>query len=193
MENGCFQMSLSSPGWEIWCDIYFLLLHWPSAQQTPVTVEENLTHTVPVILRLVSFNGTRPLDLTHLFELAIKSLERLEAQIQLPANFPEAFEKVPIKYDFPLPPHRSTTLQQRICVSSQEAGQKLLLWGNLTEMLWHSSMLVDGINMVDVLVPRILIWRSLKGGLNDKADVSEWTRQEVVRNLYHSVEEHRVL
>jgi len=154
---------------------------------------ENLTHTVPVILRLVSLNGTRSLDLTRLFELAIKCLEKLEAQIQLPANFPEALEKLPIKYDFPLPPHRSATLQQCSAVGSQEARQKLSLWGNLVEMLWHSSMLMNGINMVDVLVPRILLWRSLKGGLNDKTDISEWTRREVVRNLYRSVEEHVAL
>lgn len=154
---------------------------------------ENLTYIVPVILRLVSLNGTRSLDLTRLFELAIKSLEKLETQIQLPANFPEALEKLPIKYDFPLPPHRSATLQQCPAVGSQEAGQKLSLWGNLVEMLWHSSMLMNGINMVDVLVPRILLWRSLKGGLNDKTDISEWTRREVVRNLYRSVEEHVAL
>jgi nucleolar pre-ribosomal-associated protein 1 len=138
----------------------------------------NLAHAAPVILRLASLSGSDQVNFTILLTFAFKSLERLEAQIQNVASD----TKISSKYTLPGPPHRSATLHQRVTIL--EPGKQLSLWGTLLEMLLQSCMFLDRKPPVwDASVPRILIWRSLRGDMGDDKDISEWARREVILNL----------
>jgi nucleolar pre-ribosomal-associated protein 1 len=151
----------------------------------------NLVHAVPTILRLASLSGSDQLNLSTLLTLAFRNLEKLEAQIQ-----DIAFDKPTIldkrqKYTPASPPHRSVTLHQRIAFETVlEPEQKLSLWGKLVDMLLQSCMLLNRKPPVwDALVPRMLIWRSLRGDTGDDGDISEWTRREVIVNLQSGVKD----
>ena len=136
---------------------------------------ENFPHAVPVVLRLASLNKQQS-TIPKLLNLGVESLKKMEKQIRMPSDM-LSFHSLPFEGVLPSPPHRSTTLQQRIGIL--EPMKKLSLWGNLVEMLWHSSMLLDQKSDAwDSLTPRILIWRGLKGGLTDSGDLAEWARRE---------------
>lgn len=136
---------------------------------------ENFPHAVPVVLRLASLNSQKS-TIPKLLTLGVESLKKMEMQIRMPSDM-LSFHSLPFEGVLPSPPHRSTTLQQRIGIL--EPMKNLSLWGNLVEKLWHSSMLLDQKSDAwDALTPRILIWRGLKGGLTDSGDLAEWARRE---------------
>jgi nucleolar pre-ribosomal-associated protein 1 len=149
----------------------------------------NLAHAGPVIFRLAALSGPDQSGFSTLLTLAFRSLEKLEAQIQVVAFETPMLEKRPSKYTLPTPPHRSTTLHQRISFETiLEPEQRLLLWGKLLDILLQSCMFVNRKPPVwDVLVPRSLLWRSLKGSMGDDDEISEWTRREVILNLQSGV------
>ncbi len=163
--------------------VHFALTFLFSHCHCPVTNTENLPHAVPVVLRLASLNSQKS-NIPNLLNLGVESLKKMEMQIRMPSDI-LCFDNLPFERILPSPPHHSITLQQRIGIL--EPMKKLSLWGNLVEMLWHSSMLLDQKSDAwDSLTPRILIWRSLKGGLTDSGDLAEWARREVISNLQNA-------
>jgi hypothetical protein len=156
-----------------------------------IILANNLAHAVPVILRLASLNGANRCNFSTLLTLAFSNLEKLEAQLQDISSDELQHDKRLSMYTPVTPPHRSITLHQRIAFeTSLEPVQKLSLWGKLVDMLLQSCMFLDRKPPIwDVLVPRILLWRSLRGDMGDDRDVSEWIRREVIVNLQSTVQD----
>lgn len=154
-------------------------------------LENNLVHATPAILRLVSLSGTvtDQINFSTLLTLAFRNLEKSEAQIQDILSDKLILEKLPSKYSLPTSPHRSITLHQRVVIETiLEPEQKFSLWGKLVDMLLQSCMFLNQKPPVwDELVPRILIWRSVRGYTGEDGDISEWVRREVVVNLQNGV------
>ncbi|KJA21610.1 hypothetical protein HYPSUDRAFT_87850 [Hypholoma sublateritium FD-334 SS-4] len=151
---------------------------------------ENFPHTVPVILRLASLDGSTLPDLPSLLNLCVKCVERLESNVKIyPPSFSVSISELHEKY-LSLAPHRSLSLHQRFQTTYTASEQAVLLIP-MVEMLWRVSISIERkCDAWDKLTPRVILWRSIYGAEDSGAmvtDTAEWARKEVVRNVNQSI------
>ncbi|KIJ58791.1 hypothetical protein HYDPIDRAFT_119198 [Hydnomerulius pinastri MD-312] len=120
-----------------------------------------LNQSALVILRLSLVPGISHHSLGLVLEHAVEYLKQLEPCINLRNCLAPRRDSRPLSS----PPHHP-----------------LRMWGEIVEGLWRVSMtLEDRTRAWDVLMQRLLIWRSIVG--DEKCPIGEWVRRETVRIL----------
>ena len=161
----------ASTGGEWRFALYRSLLLLVSQREPGMTV---FAITVSVALRLSLLPGPSIPHFSSLVDQLLRSLKRFEGEI----NIPLSYRKGHATQSQTLPLHDALGL-----LESPSSYDPVQVWGEGVEALWRVTMTLENkILAWDALTCRLLLWRSMVG--EDGSAVGEWTRREVVRNLW---------